>query len=268
MMNYLSRLQQQIVAESDYADRNILRNEENTMEISLQLYSIHGETQADFAGSVKRVGEIGFNGVEFAGYGGFTAGEQTQLLKESGLYSVGTHTGLHVFEENFEVELEYSKQIGSKYIICPYAKLDTMEEVEYLAEVLNKASEKAAGTGIKVGYHNHAHEFVKIGDKYALDLLAEKTADHVVLELDVFWVAYAGVDPVEYIKKWGKRVELIHIKQMNDAKQNVDVADGVLDMKKIKEAAIYANYFVLEHEEYDKPVWDAIKNDYDYLRRI
>ena len=238
------------------------------MEISLQLYSIHEETQRDFTGSVQRVGEIGFQGVEFAGYGGLTAGEQVQLLKNSGLYSVGTHTGLSVFEDNFEAELSYSKAIGSKYIICPWAKVETMEEIDHLAMVLNKAAEKAAKEGIKVGYHNHDHEFVKVDGKYALDLLAEKTDDNVVLELDVFWVAYAGVDPVEYIKKWGKRVELIHIKQIDANKANVDAADGILDMKKIKEAAEYATYFVLEHEEYDKPVWDAIRNDYEYLSRI
>jgi sugar phosphate isomerase/epimerase len=238
------------------------------MEISLQLYSIHEETTRNFTGSVNRVGEIGFNGVEFAGYGGLTAGEQKMLLKESGLYSVGTHCGLTVFEESFEAELEYSKAIGSKYIICPYAKLDTLEEIEHLAGVLNEAAERAAKEGIKVGYHNHAHEFVQIGGRYALDLLAEKTNDNVVLELDVFWVAYAGVDPVEYIKKWGRRVELIHMKQINAKKENVDMGDGILDMTEIKEAAQFASYFVLEHEEYDKPVWDAIKNDYEVLSRI
>lgn len=238
------------------------------MEISLQLYSIHKETERDFAGSVKRVGEIGFRGVEFAGYGGLTAEQQKQLLQESGLYPVGTHSGLSVFTEGFEAELEYSKAIGSRYIICPYAKVDTLGEIEYLAGVLNKAAEKAAKEGLKVGYHNHAHEFEKIGGKYALDLLMEKTDEKVVLELDVFWAAYAGVDPVEYIAKWGRRVELIHMKQMNGKKENVDAADGILDMKKIKEAAKYAAFFVLEHEEYDKPVWDAIKNDFDYLSRI
>ncbi len=238
------------------------------MEISLQLYSIHEETAKDFSGSVKRVGEIGFQGVEFAGYGGLSSAEQGKLLAESGLYSVGTHTGLQTFEDNFEAELNYSKAIGSKYIICPWAKVDTMEEIDHLAKVLNRAAEHAAKEGIKVGYHNHDHEFKMLDGKYALDWLAEKTSDQVVLELDVFWVAYAGVDPVEYIKKWGKRVELIHIKQMDAKKANVDAADGILDMKKIKNAAEYAAYFVLEHEEYDKPVWDAIQNDFNYLSLI
>ncbi len=238
------------------------------MEISLQLYSIHDETKKDFVGSVKRVGEIGFSGVEFAGYGGLTHEEQTQLLAESGLYSVGTHCGMETFTDHFDEELKYSKAIGSKYIICPYARLDTLEQIEHLAQVLNEAAKKAAKEGIKVGYHNHDHEFVQIDGKYALDLLAEKTCDDVVLELDVFWVAYAGVDPVEYIQKWGKRVELIHIKQINKERANVDIADGIIDMKQIKDAAKHATYFVLEHEEYDKPVWDALINDFQALNRI
>jgi sugar phosphate isomerase/epimerase len=238
------------------------------MEISLQLYSIHEETQKDFTGSVKRVGELGFRGVEFAGYGGLSSGEQKSLLAEKGLYSVGTHCGLQVFTDHFEEELQYSKEIGSKYIICPYAKLDTLEQIEELAQILNEAAVKAAKEGIKVGYHNHDHEFVKINGKYALDLLAEMTSDDVILELDVFWVAYAGVDPVEYIKKWGRRVELIHIKQIDQNRANVDIGDGIIDMKQIKDAAKYATYFVLEHEEYDKPVWDALKNDIEALKQI
>ncbi len=238
------------------------------MEISLQLYSIHEETKKDFAGSVKKVGQIGFQGVEFAGYGDLSPAEQKQLLAESGLYSVGTHCGLQVFTDSFDEELQYSKEIGSKYIICPYARLDSLEEIEYLAKVLNEAAEKAAKVGIKVGYHNHDHEFIQIDGEYALDILARMTNDNVVLELDVFWVAYAGVDPVEYIKKWGKRVELIHIKQIDDKKANVDIPDGIIDMKQIKDAAVYATHFVLEHEEYDKPVWDALVNDFTALNKI
>jgi sugar phosphate isomerase/epimerase len=238
------------------------------MEVSLQLYSIHEETNKDFKTSVERVANIGYSGVEFAGYGGLSAEELKSLLKENNLYSVGTHTGLQVFENSFDEELELSKAIGSKYIICPYAEVDTREKIDKLVNLLNSAAKKAAKEGIKVGYHNHAHEFTKIDGRFPLDMIAENTDDNIILELDVFWVAYAGVDPVEYIKKWGRKVELIHMKQMDADKANVDMADGILDMKKIKDVSEYAKYFVVEHEEYDKPVWDGIKNDFDYLRQI
>lgn len=238
------------------------------MEVSLQLYSINEETKKDFRKSIEQVGKIGYKGVEFAGYGGLSAEEMAVLLKENNLYSIGSHCGLQVLEETLEEELDYSKAIGSEYIICPGANVDTREEVDHLVQVLNAAAEKASKLNIKVGYHNHAHEFVKIDGTYALDLIAEKTNDNVILELDVFWVAYAGIDPIEYIKKWGNKVELIHIKQIDENKANVDVADGVIDMKKVKEASEYAKYFILEHEEFDKPVWDCIQNDFEYLDQI
>lgn len=238
------------------------------MEVSLQLYSIHEETQKDFAGSINKVGKIGYHGVEFAGFGGLSAEEVSRLLKENHLYSVGSHTGLQIFKSSFADELTFNKAIGSKYIVCPGAKVDTREEIDALVDILNQAADQAIHENIKVGYHNHAHEFKKVDGKYALDIIAENTNENVILELDVFWVAYAGLDPIEYIKKWGKKVELIHIKQIDENKANVDVADGILDMKKIKEASQYAKFFVVEHEEFDKPVWDSIQNDFLALQKI
>ncbi len=238
------------------------------MEISLQLFSIHGETEKDYKKAVERVAELGFKGVEFAGCGGLTAEEMADFLKENNLYSVGAHIGVEQFKEALEEELTYHQTIGSKYLICPYAPTDTLIEIEELAAVLNHAAVKAKEFGIKIGYHNHGAEFNKIDGKYALDLLAEKTNENVILELDVYWAAYAGVDPVTYIKKWGSKIELIHMKQINEAMENVDMAEGCLDMKAIQEAATYAAYFVLEHEEYDKPVWESIRNDFKYLSEL
>lgn len=238
------------------------------MEVSLQLFSIQEETKKDFRKALDKVAEIGFSGVEFAGYGEFSKEELADYLKKNRLYSVGAHTSLEIFENTFLEELDFNQAIGSKYMICPYAKVDTMEEINHLIQVLNKAGEVAKEKNIKVGYHNHAHEFVKIEGKYPLDLIAEKTSDNVILELDVFWVVYAGLDPVSYIKKWGRKVELIHLKQIDALKNNVDIGEGILDMGKIKAAAEYAKYFVLEHEEYDKPVWKSITNDYRILKTI
>lgn len=238
------------------------------MDVSLQLYSIKDETKKDFKSAVKKVGKIGYKGVEFAGYGDLTSDEIVKLLEDAGLYSVGSHCGLQFFLENFEETLAFNKAIGSKYIICPSAKVDTMEDINILVDALNSAAKIAAKDNIKIGYHNHDFEFQKIDGKYALDIIAEKTNDDVILEVDVFWVAYAGVDPIAYIEKWGKKVELVHLKQMAENKDNVDMADGIIDMEAVKNIAKYATYFIVEHEEYDKPVWDGITNDVEALKKI
>ena len=101
-----------------------------------------------------------------------------------------------------------------------------------------------------------------------MDLVAARLDDDVVLELDVFWVYVGGVDPIEYIKKWGSKVELIHLKQSDAKKANVDMGDGILDMKAIIEVSKYAKDFIVEHEEFDKPVMDAVRNDVVFLKKI
>jgi sugar phosphate isomerase/epimerase len=190
------------------------------------------------------------------------------LLKESGLYSVGSHTGYDVFKDNFGEALAYNKAIGSQYVVCPGAPLTTREEIAEVARVLNEAAKKAAPLGLKVGYHNHDKEFEKIGGEYILDLLARATSGDVILEVDVYWAQYAGVDPIAYIEKWGGRVELVHLKQIGAEKKNVDAPDGLIDFKKVRETAKYAKFFVVEQEQFDKPVWDSIRNNVDYLKTL
>lgn len=140
--------------------------------------------------------------------------------------------------------------------------------IKRVIDVLNKASETAKKYGIKVGYHNHAQEFEKVDGKYILDILYENTNEDVVFELDVFWVYVGGADPVEMIKKYGKRAELIHLKQSDADKNNVDLPDGVIDMKNVIETAKYAKYFVVEQEEYKKDSYTSCRADVDYLKGL
>ena len=87
-----------------------------------------------------------------------------------------------------------------------------------------------------------------LGAQMTADELAELTDDDVVLEIDVYWVAYAGLNPYEYVKKHEKRAELIHMKQIADDKTNVLLSEGNIDFIKIKETAKYAKYFIVEQE--------------------
>lgn len=238
------------------------------METLLQLYSINSELNKNVEESIETIRKIGYSGVEFAGYFNMSENAIKEILDKNNLYSVGAHISVDRFKFFLEDELIFNKFIGSKYIICPYAQFDSIEDIEELATILNKASEKSKKYGIKVGYHNHAHEFEKIDGKYILDLLIEKTVEDVIFELDVFWANYAGVDPIEYIKKWKQRIELIHMKQIDSNKKNVDMPDGIIDMAVIKTTAKFAKYFILEHEEYDKDVWESLKNDFRYLTSL
>ncbi|MDD4688838.1 MAG: sugar phosphate isomerase/epimerase [Eubacteriales bacterium] len=236
------------------------------MDLSLQLWSIKDETAKDFRKALEFVAECGYSGVEFAGFGDLTADEMKSELEKNNLYSIGSHTSKDLFENALIENLEYNKAIGSKYMIIPHASYETIEDVHNVAKLLNESAKIAKEYGIKIGYHNHAGEFEKFDGKYILDILAEETDDCVILEVDVFWVAKGGECPYEYLRKLGKKAELIHLKQIDDNGENSTWPNGTLELSKIKEAAPYAKYFIVEQEGTAEPK-TAAKENVNYLKK-
>ena len=240
------------------------------MQYSLQLYSVVRPMEKDFQGTVRHTAKIGYDGVEFAGFYGNSAAEVKRLLAEAGLYCHSSHCSADQFGDAFEETLAFHREIGCKYIILPYYSFSCPEDIDKLVQLLNRAGEQAAPYGIKVGYHNHQHEFASIGGKQILDEIAARTSENVVIQLDVYWAAYAGIDPIAWIKKWGKKVEMIHLKQIDSNKENVDLPDGILDMKEIICAAEYAAEFTVEHERPDPDdiLWKSMQRNITYLKEL
>jgi sugar phosphate isomerase/epimerase len=115
-----------------------------------------------------------------------------------------------------------------------------------------------AAASIKFGYHNHDFEFTnKIDDVPVYDLLVENTSpDHVLFQNDVYWTQKGGYDPVEYLKKYPKRIQVLHIKD-----ETAIGASKTIDFKTIFETA-YANGvkdWYVEVERYDKPSAEEAK---------
>lgn len=221
------------------------------MDILLQMYSVKDAAAKDFKGSFARAAQMGYAGVELDGFGQLPADEMKEMLDKNGLYAIGSHVQARFFGEDLENLFAWHKAIGAKYIMIPGGiELDTKEKVLAFCEKLNAWGKIAKDFGIKVGYHNHAHEFEIIDGEYALDIIAGNTSDDVVLELDVYWVKYAGIDPYAYAESLGKKAELIHLKQIGTDNENVPLADGDIDMKKMIESCRFAKHFIIEQETF------------------
>jgi sugar phosphate isomerase/epimerase len=246
-----------------------------SLPIGLQLYSIKDETAKDFVGSLRKVAEIGYDGVEFAGYGGLSSAELKALLDELGLKACGSHVQFKDIENNIDDVIEYNLAIGNEYIICPYTPFNDLENVKHVTAVLKAAGEKCKAKGLKIGYHNHANEFVKFDGEYGLDILfKEVPKDVLIAEIDTFWVEYAGLDNVEYINKHAGRCELIHIKDMMELpdgkKESTEVGTGTMKFPPIIEAAKKqgAKWLVVEQEYFTRPSLEAVKICYDNLKKM
>lgn len=241
------------------------------MRYALQLYSVVEAMEKDFRETVRHTARIGYDGVEFAGFYGLPPEEVKALLTESGLYCSGSHCGADQFGDAFAKTLAYHQALGCQYIILPYYGFSSQEDLDRVIALLNRAGDQAAAVGMKVGYHNHQHEFAELGGKVILDEIAARTNDSVVIQLDVYWAAYAGVEPVSWIRKWGRKVELLHLRQIGTKKENVDLPDGDLDMRAILEAASFVKEFTVEHEcpgAAESELWRSMERNINYLKGL
>jgi len=241
-------------------------------EFAIQLYSVHDETGRDFTGTLEKLGNKGFGytGVEFAGYGGLSVEEMKKVLSDNGLVPIGSHVGIERLLNNLDEEIAFNVAVGTKYIICPYAEMETKEDVLSLASKLRPIAEKVAAAGLKFGYHNHAHEFAKDNGEYLLDILFDNLPSETVMELDVYWNEYAGVETLEYMEKHKKRIELLHLKQIGANKNNVDFDKGMLDFCLIinKALANFVEHFIMEQEEYEVSSMASAENNVKYIYNL
>lgn len=243
-------------------------------EFSLQLYSLKELTEKDFAATLKRVGEIGYTGVEFAGYGELPAQQMRDLLDQNGLKSVGTHVSLEKLSNALDEELRYNQVLGTKAIIVPYYPMENAQDVQAFAQRLNPVAKAVREAGFAFGYHNHAHEFAKTDDGiYLQDLLLQLTdPKDVMLELDVYWTAYAGVDILTYMQAQRDRIRLLHLKQLDNlvSKKCVDLNEGVLDFGAIirKGLEIGVQQFILEQEEFAVSPYQSIEAGYRHIMSL
>lgn len=220
--------------------------------IYAQLWSVRDYTEKDFLGTLKALKAMGYTGVEFAGYGGYSAEAMKQMLEEVGLEAISAHIGLEPLMTNLEGEIAYLKTLGAKYIVCPGAPIESVASALKYAEIFNQIGEKCQAEGLVFGYHNHAHEFKLDEGQYPLDVLFAHThPEWVKMQPDLFWVAYAGLDPIAYVVKNKERMPIIHLKQIAnlESKENVDAGSGIIDFAQVMALAESAT-FVYEQEEF------------------
>jgi len=204
-------------------------------DVSLQLYTVRDDLENDFLGGIKRVSDLGYNFVEFAGFGGHSAADVARTLKETGLKASGAHIPLSVFEDASPI-IDELLEIECKQATIPWlptsmrnskqAWLDSANMIENIVPIFFEA-------GIGLGYHNHAFEW----DEFDGYVTIVESAPSANLQLDVFWAKVAEQDPVEWINRLAERLPSIHCKDIGSDGEDIELGDGELDLIEILRAA-------------------------------
>ncbi|MFJ7751543.1 sugar phosphate isomerase/epimerase family protein [Arthrobacter sp. NPDC097144] len=239
------------------------------MTFSLQLYTVRRELEADLPGTLKQLAAIGFREVEPYNFH-VNAEELAAALKENNLSAPSGHAPL--LRSDQDAIFEAARLLGIGTVIDPHVPEEqwtSEEDIAATAAALNAAAEKGASLGVRVGYHNHWWELQTLPDgRTGLDVLAEHLSPDVVLEVDTYWAAVGGQDPVELLERLGDRVRFIHIKDgpatSNPADQ-VAVGSGTLPIWNIVDAASALESGVVELDDHAGNMMDAVAASFEYL---
>jgi len=239
------------------------------LPIGLELYSVRSELSKDLPGALRAVAGQGYQVVEFYGpYYSWTlsqAKETRKLLDDLGIRCNSTHNDLsNLSAEGLPKAIELNQALGSRYIVVASAgRVDGLDGWRKVADTLTQAADKLRPLNLRTGYHNHAYEFVAIGGRRPIEVIAAGTPLDVMLQLDVGTCVEAGQDPVAWIKANPGRINCIHCKDWAPgAGKGYEVlfGEGVAPWKKIFQAAESrggVEWYLIEQEGAKMPELEA-----------
>lgn len=275
-----------------------------SQQIGVQLFTLRNQLQVDVGKTLADVAAIGYQEVEPFGLGGnafvndpffgHTAQEFRSFLSDAGLGAPLAHISGDAM--NIAEIADLAQEIGAHHLVVGMAPdfltygngeirvtgVTGRDQVDRIAERLNRQGEMARASGIGFAYHNHHMEFVSIGDESAFDyLFAQVDADLVKIELDIGWTLAAGADPIALLQHYAGRVISVHLKDYDpglppgddatiypipEQAQLTEPGSGPTDFKPVMAAldATGVDHRFVEIDVAPEPV-AAVARGYDYL---
>jgi sugar phosphate isomerase/epimerase len=245
-------------------------------KIGVQLYTVRGEMSKDFEGSLKKIADIGYKEVEFAGYYNRTPQQVKEILNRYGLEAPSAHVPLNDIQTKMDAAIETAKIIGHKLLVCPWLDVKdrkTIDDYKHHAATFNKAAEACRKAGIEFAYHNHDFEFIPIDGKMPFDVILEGTDRNLVkIELDLYWVKKGKQNALTLMSNNPGRIVAFHVKDMDNTPKEffTEVGRGTINFKEIfaqsKKAGV--KYFIVEQDQSPGSPFDSLKISYDYLSKL
>lgn len=262
----------------------ISRSANHKNPLAIQLYTVRDAVSDNLEKALEKLAALGFTALEIYGYNGNFFGrsraEFQSVLKNTGFKVISSHHTTGITDKSkgtllngWEQSVDDLNFIGSQYMVCSYLFPEerTVENFKKLPELLEKSGKTTKSSGIQFAYHNHDFEFEKWDNTInTYDFILENTSpDLVKMELDLYWISKAGLDPLDYFEKYPGRFPLWHVKDMQkNTRDFTEVGNGVIDFKRIFDAREKAGlkHWFLEQDSGDKDIFESIAISKEYIR--
>ena len=229
----------------------------------IQLYTVRSLMAKDVEGTLAALGQMGYKEVEFAGYYNRDPKALRSTLDGAGLTAPSAHIPLDALRNSLGPTLDAAAVVGHQFIVVPFLMPDqrTDESFRRLTGDLNRIGTEVKARGMQLAYHNHDFEFKPMVDgKLPYDLMLSSTdPDTVKMEVDLYWITFAGKDPLAYMAANPGRFPLCHVKDLSRAggtPHMADVGQGQINFKQIFSRGQFQHYFV-ERDDTTDPLASA-----------
>lgn len=246
--------------------------------IALQLYSVREDCSRDLLGTLEAVANMGYDGVEFAGYYGRSAHELRKILDNLGLKVAGTHIGIQtLLRDELERTVEFNHILGNKFLIVPGLPEEMRNsKASWLttARLMNEIAERLRTKGMRVGYHNHVTEFQPMAGELPWDIFFGATIPDVVMQLDTGNAMHGGVSPdeiLEILKRYPGRAATVHLKEFSSTNKRALIGEGEMKWKEffsLCETIGGTEWYIVEQESYAYPPLECVRRCIDNLKEM
>ncbi len=245
--------------------------------VGITLYNVRNELKEDFFGTLKVLADMGYPAIQLSGFD-FKTQDPVKIKSEAdklGLKIAGMHFSYGAVQNELDFYMNYMDIVGSRYMVVPALpeEVRSLDGFKKAADILNEKGRILKENGFKLGYHNHAFEFEKYGDKMGMDILMENLEpDLVFFEADVYWVKKGGQDILKTLNKYNRKAYLLHIKDMEDSEEAsfCEIGEGTIDFKEIFQLKdkYEIDWFVIEQDRGNKPALESAKISIDNLKKM
>jgi sugar phosphate isomerase/epimerase len=252
--------------------------------IGLEIYTVRQAFAKDPAGTLKRVGATGYREVELAATE-IPATTLKSYLSAANLTAPSTYIEVPKDVESWKQSLDHIHPYGFYYVVVGDNPQLDAEAWRRRAELFQECGRLAHRAGMQFCYHAHFHEFAPLGNTCGYDIMLTRCSpEFLKMEMDVFWVTYAGKDPIAYFEKYPGRFPLLHVKDLKrgfpSSTKDFPYHDGnnpfaPVGQGRIDWARIFAHvhqagvrHIFVEQDRCDGSPFVAIKTSFTYLRNL
>jgi len=184
--------------------------------IGVQGYTVRDymADKAQFAETLTKLRKIGYTCIDHGIPQGMTASEFKQFLIDHDIKPLKVGSDVATLLKDKTQVIKDAHELGVDVVTILTIPLDMRgneDGYKKFATDANQVAKDLKNEGLRTAYHHHAIEFQSFGGYNGMDIFINEAEDLDFI-LDTHWIAAAGVNPSDFIRRLKGRCPFIHFK--------------------------------------------------------